>query len=143
MSKLFSSIAEISYLAEGILVTRLIEGSEITLDNSVENFQKAMTLTGGKRYAAFTDARATVTISKEAMAFGSSEEANKMLIAQAILISSLANRLMGNFMIKFHKPKSPTKLFSDEEEAMSWLREKLEAEKMNGSAQSRSKLPVF
>ncbi|MFI5148728.1 MAG: hypothetical protein ACHQRM_03280 [Bacteroidia bacterium] len=130
MGTILSSIAETNFLPEGILCTRLLEGKDIDLDNSIDNFEKCKILTGGKRYAAFTDARATVTITKEAMAFGSGKEANENLIAQAILVNSLANRLLGNFMIKIHKPLSPTRLFSNEEEAMKWLREQMKEEVM-------------
>ncbi len=125
MSVILTAVAELSYMSEGILVTRLLEDADITYENSVDNFKTAMTLTGGKRYAAFTDARASISISKEALEYGSSEEANHFLIAQAILITSLPNRILGNFMIKFHKPQAPTKLFSDQEQALKWLREQL------------------
>ncbi|HXC06716.1 MAG TPA: hypothetical protein VNZ86_18290, partial [Bacteroidia bacterium] len=71
MEPLRSSISELSFSDEGILYTRLFEGKEIDLDSATENFELSKMLTQGKRYAAFTDARATVSITKEAMAFGS------------------------------------------------------------------------
>jgi hypothetical protein len=133
MSNIRSRIAELSFSDEGILHVRLLEGMEIDLENAMENFEISKQLTKGKRYAAFTDARATLTITKEAMAFGSGKVANENLIAQAILIQSLANRILGNFMIKFHKPLAPTRLFSKEEEAMDWLRAQVDAERKNTS----------
>jgi len=43
--------------------------------------------------------------------------------AKAIIVNSMANRIVGNFIIKFHKPIAKTRLFSDEETALAWLRE--------------------
>jgi hypothetical protein len=119
-------IAELSMLEENILYTRLLEGAEINLESSRGLFAISKKLTQGKFYAALTDGIASVTITKEAMEFGASAEANEFLIAQAILVHSLANRLLGNFIIKFHKPKAPTKLFNDREAALAWLRVMLE-----------------
>jgi len=116
-----SNIAEMSF-SEGILYTRLLEGKEIDLPNALDNFEKSKTLTKGRRFATLTDARATVTI----------KEANENLIAQAILIQSLANRIVGNFMIKFHKPLAPTRLFSNRDEAIAWLRERMKEDEASG-----------
>jgi hypothetical protein len=131
MDMVVSNIAEMSF-SEGILYTRLLEGKEIDLPNALDNFEKSKTLTKGRRFATLTDARATVTITKEAMAFGSGKEANENLIAQAILIQSLANRIVGNFMIKFHKPLAPTRLFSNRDEAIAWLRERMKEDEASG-----------
>lgn len=39
-----------------------------------------------------------------------------------MVTNSLANKLLGNFFIKFHKPKTPARIFSDEKTALEWLR---------------------
>jgi hypothetical protein len=44
--------------------------------------------------------------------------------AEAILISSLSHRILGNFYLKITQqinPSHPIKLFNDEEEAVNWL----------------------
>jgi hypothetical protein len=62
--------------------------------------------------------------------FNISPQANELLaspayalkrIATAIIVKTLATRLMGNFFIRFNKPPTPTRLFKTEEEAMTWL----------------------
>ena len=45
----------------------------------------------------------------------------KKLIAQAVLVNSLATRIAGNFYIRFNKPTKPTKIFTNAEDAKSWL----------------------
>ncbi len=124
-----TEIAELSYLEEDIFYTKLHEGAEINLENANANFLTAKQITQGRRYAALSDGIANVTITKEAMEFGASKEANEFLIAHAIVVTSLANRLIGNFIIKFHKPPAPTKLFNNQEDALIWLRAMLKKEK--------------
>ncbi|MGZ4037452.1 MAG: DUF7793 family protein [Bacteroidia bacterium] len=36
---------------------------------------------------------------------------------------------MGNFIIKFHRPASPTRLFSDYDAALNWLKEQVAKDK--------------
>jgi hypothetical protein len=100
MDKITTEIAELFYVEEDIFCTRLKEGAEIDIFRAKENFVASQQITQGKRYAAFSDARGFMSITKEAMAFGSAKECNDPIIA-------------------------PTRLFTDEQEALTWLREKL------------------
>ena len=43
-------------------------------------------------------------------------------LAQAFLVSSLAQRIIGNFVINVQRPALPTRLFNTEQEAIRWLR---------------------
>ncbi|HEV7230683.1 MAG TPA: hypothetical protein VGO45_05105 [Bacteroidia bacterium] len=131
MEKIITDIAELYFLEDGIFCTRLLQDKEIDIDKAKANFAESRKLTGDSRYTAFTDARGFMSITKEAMAYGGTKEVNDPVIAHAILVNSLANRLLGNFLIKFYKPPAPTRLFTNEEEALGWLREKLEEDNMN------------
>jgi len=42
-------------------------------------------------------------------------------LAEALLIKSLAQRIMANFFIKFGKHHHPSKVFTREEVAIKWL----------------------
>jgi hypothetical protein len=128
MKKITTEIAEL-YFEDDILYTRILEGVDITLERAKANFEAAKTLGLPKRYAALSDGVAFANITKEAIAYGGTDEVNDPLIAHAILVKLLANRLIGNFIIKFHKPSAPTCLFTDQEEALKWLRGKLKEEK--------------
>lgn len=117
--------ATFDLIEEDILHIVLLEDSEIDLEESKLMQQKSLLLTEGKKFVALIDARAKVNVSKESREWGSSAEAQKNMVAQAILINSLANRLVGNFIIKFHKPVAKTALFTDEASALKWLRKQL------------------
>lgn len=43
-------------------------------------------------------------------------------IAEAYVIHSLAQKILGNFYLKIDRPVVPTKLFNDYDEALTWLR---------------------
>lgn len=122
MKKILLETAELCYSDEGILYIRLLENAEIDLTRSKEMQRASVEITKGDKFVALIDARAKVTVTKEAREWGSTKEAHGKMIAQAIWVNSLANRLVGNFIIQFHKPYAPTKLFSDENTALEWLR---------------------
>ena len=42
--------------------------------------------------------------------------------AQAILVNNMPSKLLANFFIKYHKPVNPTKIFTDFDEALAWIR---------------------
>jgi len=59
----------------------------------------------------------------EARDYVGTEEAMALRIADAFVITSLPQRIVGNFYLNFNKPKVPTRFFTSEEEAEKWLRQ--------------------
>ena len=108
-------------IEDGILRVRLLENAEIDIDESKLMQKKSLSMTQGKKFVVLIDARAEVVVSRESREWGSTEEGQKNLIAQAIVVNTLANRIVGNFIIKFHKPIAKTALFTDERNALAWL----------------------
>jgi hypothetical protein len=109
-----------------ILHIRLLENVEIDIQESKSMQELSWYITDNQQFVALIDARAKVTVTREAREWGSTPEAQKNMKAQAILVNSLANRLIGNFIIQFHKPIAKTRLFSDEDSALIWLEEQQE-----------------
>jgi hypothetical protein len=62
------------------------------------------------------------TITPEARKTSASEEVNRNAIAKAIVVQHLANRLIANFFIMVDRPPAPTRIFSEEKDALKWLR---------------------
>lgn len=115
----------ISKLTEDIILYVLKDKSVIELEDSKKMYEETLRLMNGKKYAALIDARAETSLTKEAREWSQDHTLHKDLIAQAIIVTSLANRIVGNFIIKFHKPVAPTRLFSSREKALEWLHEKI------------------
>lgn len=59
---------------------------------------------------------------KDAREYGATEAGNKYTIAAAIVVKSLAQKLLGNAYIKINKPIAPNTLFTDEMKAIDWLK---------------------
>ena len=123
MTSITTKTAILSYLEKDIMILRLIEDSEIDLKEAVETFEATLKLAEGRKYAMMIDATVSVQVSSAAREYSAKKERQKNLIAQAIVVTSLANKIIGNFIIKVNKPYAPTRLFSNEEDALAWLRE--------------------
>lgn len=106
---------------EGILYIELFSGNEIGLEDSMAHNEATQKLTNGALHCAYIKALGNIDISSEARKYGSNPDIQKNLIAQAVLVNSLATRIAGNFFIRFNKPPKPTRIFTNAEDAMSWL----------------------
>ncbi len=122
MQPIITKTASISYYEKDILLIKILQDSEIDVREAEETFQETLKITEGKRYAVLIDACIRVQVTPEARIYGAQKERQENLIAQAIVVNSLANRLLGNFIIKFNKPPAPTRLFPDYGIALEWLR---------------------
>jgi hypothetical protein len=120
-----TTTAEYSILENQIIFCKLLKDAHVDIQEVNENFEATMKLADGKPYAALLDARTDTTVTKEARELAMSPEYGKLLVAHAIVTHSLANRLIASFMIRFDKPRAPTKLFSNDSDALAWLKERL------------------
>lgn len=125
MLSLETQTASISFLDKNILLIKMKEGAEIDVEEATENFEAVLKLAEGRKYAVLVDACVPVQVTPDARMYGANIERQRDLIAQAIVVNTLANRLIGNFIINFNKPFAPTKLFSDNETALVWLNEQV------------------
>lgn len=62
-------------------------------------------------------------LSTEAMRYiqSSNEKRRDLILAEAIVVNSLAQRLLGNFYFRILSPKYNVRMFNSEEKAMKWL----------------------
>ncbi len=60
-------------------------------------------------------------MSKEVRDYFANERTASVQRATALLIVSPVNRIIGNFFMGMNKPISPTRLFTDQQQAMQWL----------------------
>jgi hypothetical protein len=76
----------------------------------------------GKKYPLLITAGSFSLVDTEVRYYASSPEANRFTIASAILVNNVAQKLMGNAYIKFNQPPTPTRLFTDKNQAIGWLK---------------------
>lgn len=113
---------EVSLLKEGILHIHLKEHAEITLNDAVFAVVKMGEISKGKKLPVFIDAGEFCTIDSEARIFSASEESNIYTLADAIAYNNLGQKLIANFYLNQNNPSVPTKVFSDKNEALPWLK---------------------
>jgi hypothetical protein len=122
MNKIITRTAEITYDSNSrILRIKILEGSEIEIGDALQNREATKILTKGDRYLILVDGRVNLSVSREARAFAAQTQDDDGAIASAFVITSTANKLVGNFYINVNKPVVPTKIFSTEEKAIEWL----------------------
>lgn len=62
------------------------------------------------------------SLDSEARIYMATDEALKFSIAEAVIVRNVAQRMIGNFYVKFDKPKVSVHLFDKIEEAEKWLK---------------------
>lgn len=62
------------------------------------------------------------SVDTESRKFMATEEALQYSIAEAVIIKNVAQRMIGNFYVKFDKPQKPIHLFGTVEDAVVWLK---------------------
>jgi hypothetical protein len=122
MKKITTRTAELSYDPNSrILRIKILEGAEIEIADALQNYEATQVLTKDDRFLVLVDGRVSLSVSREARAFAAQTKNDEKSIASAFIITSTANKLIGNFYINVNKPTIPTKIFSTEEKAIEWL----------------------
>ena len=98
------------------------QGSEQTLEDAKLNIEAIQRLAKGKKYPLLIDFRGIKSMNREAREYYSGEEGAKSVIAVALVISSSVSKIIANFLTKITRSKTPTRLFTTEEEAIKWLK---------------------
>lgn len=75
----------------------------------------------GKEYPLLSNIKTVKNTTKQARDFMASKEGCEGVVAAAILIDSPIGSMIINFFIRVSKPLRPTKIFTIEEEAKTWL----------------------
>jgi hypothetical protein len=96
--------------------------TEIELADARFDFEEAAKLVDYKKLPVLADTSNVSNSSKEVRDFYASKEMAENISAMAVIVSSLSTRIVGNFFINTSKPHFPTKLFTNEAAAITWLK---------------------
>lgn len=103
-----------------IRITLLETHVEFDLDEAKRQVELVAELTGNKPVLVLVDTRGSFSVpSLEAKEYIASVNYK---IAEAILVKTLPNRILGNLYLKIIGNKYPSKMFTKEQEALEWLR---------------------
>lgn len=100
------------HFKEGLEITVEVQGRLFDVYNDICQDEKRPFLFTAAEYVSVTKEARDNAIIMEQLFPGS---------ASAVLVNTLAYKLIANFYLKINKPKSPYQVFSDEDKAVEWL----------------------
>jgi hypothetical protein len=107
--------------SDGILNIHM-KPNKVLKQNDGEDIVKGLAEMGnGRKFLLLFTAGEDTSVSTEARYYASTPEANKFTIASAFVVKSVAQKLLGNAYVTFNKPVTPTRIFTDEADAIKWL----------------------
>ena len=113
--------ARIQLREDGIMHIHIKEGREMHLNDAIQVIEAVGKLGNKQKYPVLIDCGEFATIDKEVRIFSASKKANIYTLAEAIAYHSFAHKLLINFYVDYNKPTIETKVFSNNEEAITWL----------------------
>ncbi|NTV62057.1 MAG: STAS/SEC14 domain-containing protein [Oscillochloris sp.] len=107
---------------DGLVRVTTLPGSDQVLADAQDNMRALEALAKEKPRPMLLDIRQMKSQNRESRLFYGRPENTRMVKAVAIVVDSPMSRVFGNFVMGFSKASSPTRLFTSEAEAETWLR---------------------
>ena len=113
----------IEFWDNDIICIKLKDNVQIELEDSKKQYLFLKSKFDGiNKHLILVETGLDTSISKETREFASKPESNEMTRATAVIVKSLAHRIIINFIIKFtHQQKMKMKMFDDKQKAIDWL----------------------
>jgi hypothetical protein len=92
------------------------------LDDAKENVTTISRINGGKPTPVLVDIRSGQSIDREIRDYYSSKNGLLVIKALALLVESPITQIMANIFINMNQPSVPTRLFTSEAAAVTWLK---------------------
>lgn len=107
--------------------------NEVVLDaqDIIEIKKVNKLISQGNEYGLLLVSGESSSVTKDGREASADEKNRGKNIATAMIIHSLAQKIIGNFYLKVNKPVIPTQLFTDRIKALDWLRKQIENHKSN------------
>ena len=109
------------WMEDGVLVGMYKKDVIIGLEAAKETVALRKKFTGGIPYPALAYIKHVKVISKEARTY-LADEGSDELTKGALVTDSGFSRILGNMFLALDKPKMPTRMFTNKEEAIQWLK---------------------
>ena len=113
----------IEFWDNGIIFIKIDDNSETTLEYSKNQYSFLKSKYNGvNKLKVLVEPGRFSTISKEAREFSTIPKHNEMTVASAVIVQSLAHRIVINFIIGFiNKQTMKMRMFDNKEKAIEWL----------------------
>ncbi len=94
----------------------------LTVDIAEKGIQERLKFLTNKPYPMLSDCRKIKMVSSEARDKMSQKDAGQGLSSVAIIVNSKVHEVIYNFFAAINKTPAPTKLFTNKEKALAWLK---------------------
>lgn len=108
--------------SDGIVQLNTADDAYFTIREAREFTDALRTITGGVPHPVLKVPGKHANVDKDSRTFMATEEALQYSIAEAVIIRNMAQRIIGNFYLRFDRPKKPVRLFDSMTEAEAWLK---------------------
>ncbi len=110
-------------IKEGVLHSSYSKEIDIDLQIAQEVVSYRVMYQENQDYPVVAYGEPVNSMTKEARDFFANDVGLKNVTALAIVINNALEKMLGNFYIKVSKPKVPTKLFTDLDSAIDWVKQ--------------------
>ncbi len=115
--------AVVGLRTDAIVETHVFRDEELSVDDVKEIIEAIAKIGERQMLPQLIVADPLASIDVLAMNYLATAESSPYAIAEAYVISSLAQKIIARFYLSFNKPARPTKMFGQETEAVRWLQE--------------------
>jgi len=117
-------IAKIYRRPDGIICVQTKKDVFIDIEDSRESFEAIKALANGDKVPVLSLPGSGAAISDEVRKDWIVKRKNSPVLAEAVVAKSLAHKIVVNFIVNFYDAGRPMKMFTEEEDAVKWLKQK-------------------
>lgn len=143
LKKTETQTAHISLCDDGIIRVMLKKDSEIDLPKAQENIDAYIDMIEGKKYAFLIYPEDdSIVYTEEARKNAKVNETLFVKTCVAVIVKSLAHRIIANFYFNFYRPGYPFKVFDKIKDAEAWCLDEIQKENRSKRAISANSVLV-
>lgn len=121
--KASSATRHIEIIDQDLVRLSYVDEVEVDLISAKIDYKLFDEITKGKPFRKLVVSGKYTQLTEDAIKYIQAENKKRahLIIAEAIVVNSLAQRLLGNFYYRLQKPNYDIRMFTSEEKAMDWL----------------------
>lgn len=108
---------------DNILHTTVLPNTVMTLEDGLESTRISAEMVNNNPLPLLCDLTNVIKMTQECRQHFAGQEHNKTLTKAALIVTNPISRLLGNFFLGLNRPIKPTKLFTDYDAALKWLKQ--------------------
>lgn len=112
----------VSLRNDGIIQIFMKPNRTMNLTDGKQIVEALSEIGGGKKFPLLFIAGNFTLANNEARQYAASKEANEYTIASVFVVNNIAQKMMGQAYLAFNHPITPTRIVTNEEDGITWLK---------------------